>query len=140
MGSMKKLNLIVTHSDIVSVLSELMYLECFEPLEPDVKLEPPELAELVTREVMELESYEANFDNIVVFTTQYTYILAGWVPDDFEHDLTIALSRFTCAWDLENPEPGNYDIPIIINYPWLFGKFRSGGRKVFEPLVKMQVY
>ncbi|MDR2599013.1 MAG: hypothetical protein LBC73_01905 [Oscillospiraceae bacterium] len=140
MASMKKLNLIISHSDITDVINELMYLECFEPLEPEVKLEPPELAELVKREVMELESYEANFEEIVVFTTQYTYILAGWVPDDYERDLTISLSKFICAWDLENPNPDNYDVPILLNYPWLFGKFRSGGRNVFEPLVKAQLY
>ena len=140
MAGMKKLSLIIAHSDIVSVLSELIDLECVEPIEPELTLDPPELTDLIKREVMELDVYEANKDTIVLLTTQYTYTLVGWLPDDFEADLTVALSGFTCSWTIEDPFPYDYDdIPVYMKYPQLFGKMRSGGRRVFEPLAKRNI-
>jgi len=140
MAGMKKLSLIIAHSDLVSVLSELIDLECVEPIEPELTLDPPELTDLLKREVMELDVYEANKDTIVLLTTQYTYTLVGWLPDDFEADLTVALSGFTCSWTIEDPFPYDYDdIPVYMKYPQLFGKMRSGGRRVFEPLAKRNI-
>ena len=137
MGGMKKLSLIVSHLDIVNIISELMYLECIEPIEPVVTLDPPELTDLIRREVMELDVYEANKENIVLLATQYTYTMVGWVPAQFESELSSALSGFTCSWVFEDPFPYDYDdIPVFIKHPQLFGKFRSGGRRVFEPLSK----
>jgi hypothetical protein len=50
------------------------------------------------------------------------------------------LSRFICSWSSEDPHPYNYDeIPVIVKYPQVFGKLRSGGRRVFEPLAKRQL-
>jgi len=137
MGALKKLNLIVAHSDIVNVISELIDLECFEPIEPELTLDPPDLTDLLKHEVMELDVYEANRDSITLLATQYTYTLIGWVSDEFEPELAMFLSRFTCCWSIEDPHPYDYDqIPILIKYPQVFGKLRSGGRKVFEPLSK----
>jgi len=137
MGAIKKLSLIVSHSDIVNVISELMYLECLEPFEPELILDPPELSGLVRREVMELDVYEANIASITLLATQYTYILAGWLPEEYESELTSVLSGLTCSWLIEDPFPYDYDnIPVLIKYPQLFGKLRSGGRRVFEPLSK----
>jgi len=137
MGGMKKLSLIISHSDIVSIISELIYLECVEPIEPELTLDPPELTDLVRHEVMELDAYEANKDTLTLLSTQYTYTLVGWVPDEFEAELTSILSGFTCSWTLEDPFPYDYDdIPVYIKHPQLFGKLRSGGRRVFEPLSK----
>jgi len=137
MGAMKKLSLIISHSDIVNVISQLMYLECLEPIEPELVLDPPELTGLIRREVMELDDFEANIASITLLATQYTYILAGWLPDEYEHELTSVLSGFTCSWLIEDPFPYDYDnIPVVIKYPQLFGKLRSGGRRVFEPLSK----
>jgi len=140
MAGMKKLSLIVAHSDIVSVLSELIDLECVEPIEPELTLEPPELTDLLKREVMELDVYETNKESIILLTTQYTYTLIGWMPDDFESDLTVALSGFTCSWTIEDPFPYDFDkIPVYMKYPQFFGKMRSGGRRVFEPLAKRNI-
>jgi len=140
MGVMKKLNLIVAHSDIVSVISELIMLECVEPMDPEITLDPPELTDLVNHEVMELDVFEANYDSITLLTTQYTHTLIGWVPEEFESELAILFSRFTCSWSLEDPHPYSYDeIPVIVKYPQVFGKFRSGGRRVFDPLSKKQL-
>jgi len=137
MSSMKKICLIVSHLDIVSVLSELIDMECVEPIEPEVRLDPPELTDLVKREVMDLEAYDANKDRIILLATQYTYTLIGWMPDDFEHELSTRLSGFTCAWAFEEPLPEELDdLPTYIKHPQLFGKIRSGGRRVFEPLGK----
>jgi len=137
MAGMKKLSLIVSHSDIVNILSELIYLECFEPIEPEVTLEPPELTDLVSREVMELDAYEANKESIVLLATQYTYTMIGWIPTQFEPEITSMLSGFTCSWVIEDPLPQEADdIPVYMKYSQVLGKFRSGGRKVFEPLSK----
>jgi len=137
MGAIKKLSLIVSHSDIVNVISELMYLECLEPFEPELILDPPELTGLVRREVMELDVYEANISGITLLATQYTYTLVGWLPEQYESELTSVLSGYTCSWLIEDPFPYDYDnIPVLIKYPQLFGKLRSGGRRVFEPLSK----
>jgi len=137
MGAIKKLSLIVSHSEIVDLLSELMYLECLEPFEPELVLDPPELTDLVRREVMELDVYEANIASVTLLATQYTYTLTGWLPEEYEYELTSLLSGYTCSWLIEDPFPYDYDnIPVLIKYPQLFGKLRSGGRRVFEPLSK----
>ena len=135
MAGMKKLNLIVSHSDIVNIISEFIYLECIEPIVPEITLEPPELTDLLKREVMDLDSYDANKSNISLLSTQYTYTIVGWVPDEFESELNSVLSGFTCSWVFENPSDQD-DIPVYIKHPQLFGKLRSGGRRVFEPLSK----
>jgi len=135
MAGMKKINLIISHLDIVAVISELIYLECVEPIEPEVILDPPELTDLIKREVMELDAYESNKDSIELLTTQYTYTLIGWVPVEFESELAAILSGFTCSWTFEDPDD-HEDVPVYIKHPQLFGKFRSGGRRVFEPLSK----
>jgi len=135
MPGMKKLSLIVSHSDIVNIISELIYLECMEPIEPEITLEPPELTDLLKREIMDLDSYDANKNNIILLSTQYTYMIVGWVPDEFESELNSVLSGFTCSWEFKNPS-ADEDIPVYIKHPQLFGKLRSGGRRVFEPLSK----
>ena len=137
MSGMKKLSLIISHTDIVNIISELIYLECVEPVEPELTLDPPELTDLVKHEIMELDAYEANKDSLTLLSTQYTYTLVGWVPVEFEPELISMLSGFTCSWTLDDPFPYDYDdIPVYIKHPQLFGKLRSGGRRVFDPLSK----
>ena len=135
---MKKLSLIISHSDIISFISELIYLECFEPIEPEVTLDTPVLADLLKREVLELDAYDADRESIALLTTQYTYTLIGWVPDEFESELTPKLSELTCSWLFSDPAD-HEDIPIHIKHPQLFGKLRSGGRRVFNPLSKKHI-
>jgi len=137
MAGMKKLSIIIAHPDIVSIISELIILECVEPIVPEISLDPPELTELVRREVMELDDYDANKESITLLATQYTYTLVGWIPAEYESELSSILSEFEVAWVFEDPHPYDYDdIPVHIKYPQLFGKLRSGGRRVFEPLAK----
>ena len=140
MGGMKKLCLVVAHSDIVDVINELIDLECVEPIEPELTLDPPELTDLVKREVLELDGYETNKESILLLSTLYTYTLFGWTPAEYEDELAAVLSGFTCSWALEDPFPYDYDnIPVYIKHPQLFGKFRSGGRRVFEPLSRNHI-
>ena len=139
MGSMKKVSIIASHSDIVNIISELMYLECIEPVEPELTLDPPELTSLVRRDIMELEPFGANIENITLLATQYTYTLVGWLPVQYESELISMLSGFTCSWHIEDPRPEEIEeVPILIKHPQIFGSLRSGGRRVFEPLSKIQ--
>jgi len=139
-AGMKKLSLIIAHTDIVNVISELIDLECVEPIEPELTLDPPELTDLVKREVMELDGFESNKESLLLLTTQYTYTLVGWMPAEYEEELTSALSGFTCSWTIDDPFPYDYDsIPVHVKYPQVFGKLRSGGRRVFEPLSRKHI-
>jgi len=138
MGQMKKLTLIVAHTDIVNVLSEIITLGSIEPTIPNITLDPPEMSDLIRREVMELDAYDANIASIEVLATQYTYILTGWLPTELEHELTSMLTSYTCAWEIEEPVGVDSDsIPSLLKYPQFFGKIRSGGRRIFEPLCKL---
>jgi len=138
MSGMKKISLIIARQDIVDVLSELIDLKCIEPMEPEVSLDPPELADLVKREVMDLEGYETNHNSIALLATQYTYLLTGWTPSQSVQELESIISNFSCAWVLEDPFPYDYDnIPVLLKFPGILGKLRSGGRRVFEPLARM---
>jgi len=140
MSAMKKLSLIVAHVDIVNVISELIDLQCIEPIEPELILDPPELTDLIKREEMDLDVYEANKDSITLLTTQYTYTLTGWMPAEYEAQLSSVLSNFICSWLFEDPLPAEEDeLPVYMKYPQLFGKLRSGGRRVFDPLSKRQL-
>lgn len=137
MGHIKKLNLIVSHSDVVNVLSELIDLECIEPTEPEITLDPPELTDLLSREVMELENYNANYESIVMLTTQYTYYMTGWLPAEAEPKLSIMLSKYMCAWEITGLTSLEADIaPVILKYPKVLAAMRSGGRRIFVPLSK----
>ena len=139
MGTMKKISLIASHSDIVNIISELLYLECIEPIEPELTLDPPELTSLVRRDVMELEAFGANMESVALLATQYTYTLVGWLPAQYMSEVTSMLSGFTCSWYIEDPRPEESEnVPILIKHPQLFGSLRSGGRRVFEPLSKIQ--
>jgi len=138
MGQIKKITIIVAHSDIVNVLSELIQLECIEPTKPYIKLDPPELSDLLRREVMEMEPYDASLDSIELLATQYTYILTGWVNFTFEPELIAMLSSYACAWEITEPDNNDPDaVPLLLKHPQFFGKMRSGGRRVFEPLAKI---
>ena len=137
MSAIRKLNIIVSHPDIVNIISELIYLSCFEPIEPDIEIDPPDLMTLFTREEIELENYSANKESIVVLSSQYTYTLIGWVQSIHEAEVSSMLSGFTCAFTFSDPSQANGDdVPIILKFPQMFGKMRSGGSRVFSPLAK----
>lgn len=135
---MKRITLIISHDDIVNVISEIMLQECIEPFKPSVTLEPAELTDLVKLESFSLDSYDSNMKSIMLLSTQYTYTLCGWLPAQFEPRLVEALTPLSCAWLIEDPHPGDYEnIPVLVKHPQLFGKMRSGGRSVFQPLARL---
>lgn len=137
MSTIRKLSIVVSHPDIVNVISELMYLSCFEPAVPNIELDPPDLIDLFKREEIELENYSANMESITVLASQYTYTLIGWVPAQHESEVSSVLSGFTCSYSFEDPLPEDGDnVPILLKFPQIFGKMRSGGNRVFSPLAK----
>jgi len=139
MAAMKKLSVIVSHSDIISLINELIYLECFEPMEPEVSVDLSDFIDHIQRETMDLDSYEANIESITLLATQYTYTLIGWMPAEFESELVSALSGLTCSWLVEDLQSDEIEYaPTYIKHPQLFGKLRSVGRSIFEPLAKRQ--
>lgn len=138
MSTIRKLTIIVTHADIVNVISELMYLSCFEPTIPNIELDPPDLATLFKHEEIELENYSANMERITVLASQYTYTLTGWVQTQQEPEISSVLSGFTCSFNFEDPSPADGDdVPALLKFPQVFGKMRSGGQRVFSPLAKL---
>ena len=135
MSTIRKLTIIVSHADMVNVISELMHLSCFEPTEPNITLDPPDLMGLFKHEEIELENYSANMDSITALASQYTYTLVGWVPVQNEPEVVTVLSGFTCSYGFENPSPED-EAPTIIKFPKMLGEMRSGGQRVFSPLAK----
>jgi len=137
MSTIRKLSIIVSHPDIVNVISELMYLSCFEPIVPNIELDPPDLTTLFKHEEIELENYSANMETITVLASQYTYTLIGWVHSQHEPEVSSVLSGFTCSFCFSDPSPEDgEDVPILLKFPQMFGKMRSGGSRVFSPLAK----
>jgi vacuolar-type H+-ATPase subunit I/STV1 len=137
MSTIRKLTIVVSHADIVNVISELMYLSCFEPTDPDITLDPPDLMDIFKREKIELENYSANMDNITVLASQYTYTLIGWVPAQHEPEIVSVLSGFTCSYDFNNPSSQDEDkVPTLLKFPKMLSKMRSGGQRIFTPLTK----
>jgi len=137
MSAMKKLTIIASQPDIVNVISELVYLSCFEPIEPIIELDPPDLTSLLIREEMDLEHYSANRESITVLASQYTYTIVGWVQAQNEEKIASMLSDFTCSYNFEDPSPEeSFEVPTILKIPQLFGKKRSDGRNIFSPLGK----
>jgi hypothetical protein len=119
------------------VISELIHLSCFEPTEPNITLDPPDLMGLFTHEEFELENYSANMDSITALASQFTYTLIGWTTAQHEAELASMLSGFTCAFGFENPAPEDEgNVPTIVKFPKMLGKMRSSGQRVFSPLAK----
>jgi len=136
-NGIKKVSIIVSRSEIVDLIGELIDLECIEPIKPNITLDPVELTDMVSHEVMSLDEYETNKDELMLLSTQYTYALSGWIPAQSEPKLASALSGLTCSWVVEDLSPSEInDAPAFVKHPQLFGKMRSGGRKVFEPLTR----
>jgi len=132
---MKKISLAMTRREAESVLRELALLGCVEPYKPD---ELPDFAEdgvEAAREVFKIGQFNANQGAVVLFGTQHTLMLAGWLPSRLEPQLVSMLSEHACAWDIADPTPDELDLaPVRLVLPGFLGKLRSGGRRLFVPL------
>jgi len=135
----KRLTLIVSRADLEMVLREILQLGCVEfsdPVEPE---ENPEQSSPVTFEALDLGVTGAGQERIVMLGTEYTGILAGWISPRMEADLISKLNGYTCAWEIEFPLPDELETaPVIMKYPWFFGKFRGKDRRLFTPLTIVQ--
>ena len=134
-AKMKKISIAMARRDAESVMRELALLGCVEPFRPD---ELPDFAESgaeVSREVFKLGQINANQGAVVLFGTQYTLTLVGWLPSRMEPQLVSMLSEHECAWEIEVPTPDELDLaPATMVLPGFLGKLRSGGRRLFAPL------
>ena len=132
---MKKISIVMARSGAESVMRELALLSCVEPSRPD---EMPDFAEAgaeVSREVFKLDQINANRAAVVLFGTQHTLTLTGWLPSRLEPALVSMLSEHVCAWETEEPTPDELDLaPVKLILPGFLGKLRGGGRRLFDPL------
>jgi len=136
-SGMRTITIIVSHSDFVDLLSTLISLECIEPFEPNVTLDPVELTDMISKEAFSLENFDANMDSIPLLATGYTYTLRAWLPDLFEEKILSVLSGLNCSWDIADPQPDEIDnMPVFAKRSQIFGKFRNSGRRHFAPLAK----
>ena len=134
---MKKLSLVSSRGDIENILRELTNLGCVEISEPPDLIDNQDLASCFAREMIALDQFGANLDNIELYGTRHALLLSGWIPVRYEADLASRLNDHLCAWALE--EPANDEIinvPIDLCCPGIFGKLRRGGRKQFSPLAR----
>ena len=135
---MKKLMLLMTRKDMEDVLRELVLLRCVEVAEPDSLLEDPELAALLKRETVKLDSINSNVKSFVMLGTQYTLLMTGWVPTSLRDKFVDKLSYLPCAWELDDLSPDELDIaPVVLRCPGFLTKYRLAGRKQFEPLMQL---
>jgi len=140
---MKKISVAMARRDAESVVRDLVLLGCVEPSRPDElpgfaeagAEVPDEVMREVTREVLKLSPFDANLGALVLFGTQHTLMLTGWLPSRSEQQLVSMLSEHTCAWEIEDPTPDEIDLaPVKLMLPGFLGKLRSGGRRLFAPL------
>jgi len=134
-AKMKKISIVITRRDAESVLREIMLLGCIEVSRPDELPCFAQISDSVSREVYRIDRLGANSGAIVLFGTHYTLMLTGWLPSRSEPLLISMLSKYVCAWEIEDPTPEELDFaPVRLAFPMFFGKLRGGGRRLFKPL------
>ena len=132
---MKKIRLIIVREDLQRVLTELIRLGCVEVTDPEDLLENPLMNSLVEREIVNLDSYNANLDSIALLGTHSTMLLAGWLPARSEPELAAQLSKYLCAWEILSPSFEEQEkIPVKLRLPKLFGLLYRGEGKPFNPI------
>ena len=127
--------MIIFRADKDALFRELILLGCIDVSAPDKLLEGAELNALVDIETIELEQYRANREKLAAHGTDYTLLITGWLPSKSEPKLLDVLSKYVCAWDIQNPSPDEYnDIPVKLKWPKIFGIFYRESGKPFSPL------
>ena len=131
----KKLNMIVTRNDFESVLTNLMRLGCIDVCTTDGRLEDPEIASMVSSETFDLERFGANADRLVLLGTRETLMLIAWLSTKHEQSVEALLSEYACSWEIEGLSiTDSIYAPVILSFPWFFGKQRLKDRRLFAPL------
>ena len=137
MGSqnIRKLSLIVSRADMETVLKNIIDMGALEATVPGELPEDAQFDGHITREAMDLGAFGANRERIELLGTEYTYILAGWIPSKSEQAMTAMFNDHNCAWEIEDPAPDELaDAPVILLFPKLLREMRGKGRRLFSPL------
>lgn len=67
--------------------------------------------------------------------TDYTVILAGWLPAKAEPEVTQRLSQYLCACEFTDPVPGEQEsVPALQKSTKLLGRLQNDTRRPFRPL------
>ena len=132
---MKKVSLIIARADFENVLRDIIIMGCLEATAPDEFQPFDDSGAIPIRETVELEKYSAHQDTISVIGTQYALSLTGWITARSEQELVSQLSKYICAYEIENPSQDELaDVPIKLRWPKLFGIFKKNAGKQFCPL------
>jgi len=141
MGSpnIRKLSLIVSRADMEIVLKNIIDMGALEATGFAEFTEGAQFAGQITRETMDLGAFGANKEQIELLGTEYTFILTGWISSKSEQALTAMLVDHTCAWEIEDPTPGEMaDAPVVLLFPKFLRGIRGKGRRLFSPLTAMR--
>ena len=76
----------------------------------------PCLQRLVDRAGVDLEREESRNR---LLDTEQTFYLEGWVPEDSWQPISHLLDTFSCAWELNDPAPEDYEhVPVKLKSNW----------------------
>jgi len=132
---MKRVNLIIARIDLENVLQVLIDMSCVEASDPAEFAIGNDLGNMLNRELVELDKYNANQGSIALLGTQYTLAFFGWIPAQSEQELTSRLSEYICAWEIEDPSPDELDkVPVKLKWEKFLRLFYKGAGKPFSPL------
>ncbi len=77
----------------------------------------PCLQRLVDRAAVDVEREEGRSR---LLDTEQTFYLEGWVPQDSWQSVSQLLGNFSCAWELNDPAPEEYEhVPVKLKNNWL---------------------
>ncbi len=78
--------------------------------------------------------------------TESCVMLTGWIPEAQERKVAGILDRFTCAWEIVDPEEGD-DVPILLqnnafaqNFEWVLGMYSYPKYGTFDPTFVMSIF
>ncbi len=78
--------------------------------------------------------------------TGHCAILDGWVPDSMKRQVGEALEAFECAYELEDPAPGD-EPPVLLhnnrfaaNFEWVIGMYAYPKYGTFDPTFIMSIF
>ena len=132
----KKVGILFLRTDLDAILNDLISAEIIDVAEPSLA-NAPELESSVTKEVINIEQYNANRDAITLLGTRHTFYMTGWIWVKSELEFVTLVSKYTCAWEVVDPTSEELsNAPIMLIRPqFLFGLY-NGDRELFSLLSK----
>ena len=133
---MRKVVLIFARSEMEPILTDLILLGSLDVTAPTLLIDDPELPSAVKAETISLEHYDANRESLTMLATDFTFYLTGWIAAKSEQGLVAAVSKYTCAWEFEDPSPAESEnIPKKLYRPKFLYRFYKGSAVLFSPLM-----